>query len=528
VCHADITFPFRFRSAMSLPQTAAGIGAVGIDPSETELDKIQTFVDIIKWLGAPDGLKDALLKALGGGNPKLRDFVYISTQSWDEAIAGMRVKDGDETRALTPFDHGHVAMVRRIARLRLNLTAIDEHTLAQPNNLSMGRDVGSAVVVGDGQPVAAPTAEPRLKLSVILDPSLDSELVRVSQAKVRTMFTKYLKIRGAEPSEDIEPTVEQISAVNQVIEGDLVPYADFALFGPHGKRLLQKLTLVNWTYLPDGSWQRKELPGPHTFDHWWASFRVLRTTFLLLGTADTELLDNYGEMVRGFHNMYGSAAWFIIYNADVRMRSEHFERLRRHAERDHADAVDCGVSTAYDITRPWNTVFAKANGDKDWWNENLHRPTMLYLTRIKSASAAVDDGTSQPALDQFGSGSSVGGRGHSGPGTDNNSGGRAGRGRSRSQRRQRAGANRDKQKTTKRGNRICDAFNSHGGCHRQNCNDLHACNKCKNQGHSRVNCYSQPGSSGGSFKKPQWGPPKGGKGKYNPAKGKGGKGRGSW
>ena len=111
---------------MSLPQTAAGIGAVGIDPSETELDKIQTFVDIIKWLGAPDGLKDALLKALGGGKPKLRDFVYISTQSWDEAIAGMRVKDGDETRALSPFDLGHVAMVRRIARLRLNLTAIDE------------------------------------------------------------------------------------------------------------------------------------------------------------------------------------------------------------------------------------------------------------------------------------------------------------------------------------------------------------------------------------------------------------------
>ena len=56
---------------MALPQTAAGIGAVGIDPSETELDKIQTFVDIIKWLGAPDGLKNALLKALGGGNPKL-------------------------------------------------------------------------------------------------------------------------------------------------------------------------------------------------------------------------------------------------------------------------------------------------------------------------------------------------------------------------------------------------------------------------------------------------------------------------
>jgi len=161
VCHADITFPFLHRSAMALPQTAAGIGAVGIDPNESELEKIQSFSDIVKWLGASDDLKDALLKALGGGNPKLRDFVYISATCWDDAIAGMRVKDGDELRAPSPFDVGHVAMVRRIARIRLNLTAIDEASV-HPTNLSMGRDVGAAASVGDGPPSAAPTAEPRL------------------------------------------------------------------------------------------------------------------------------------------------------------------------------------------------------------------------------------------------------------------------------------------------------------------------------------------------------------------------------
>ena len=186
---------------------------------------------------------------------------------------------GETSRKLSPIEHGRVAMVRRIAWLRLGLTAIDEQA-SLPTTSALGLGVGGPAAVQ--VPAAAPTAEPRLKLSVIIDSSLDSELARLPQARARQMFTDYLAVRGAEPSEDVEPTVEQISAVNQVLEADLVPYADFALFGPHGKRLLQKLTLVKRSYLPDGSWQRKELPGPPSFDHWWASFRVLRTTFLLL------------------------------------------------------------------------------------------------------------------------------------------------------------------------------------------------------------------------------------------------------
>ena len=38
-------------------------------------------------------------------------------------------------------------------------------------------------------------------------------------------------------------------------------------------RDLHKLTRLNWTFMPDSSWQRKELPGPPSFAFWWASFR---------------------------------------------------------------------------------------------------------------------------------------------------------------------------------------------------------------------------------------------------------------
>ena len=59
------------------------------------------------------------------------------------------------------------------------------------------------------------TAEPRLKLSVLLGLALDSELARLPPAKVREMSTSYVQLRGAEPCEDIEPTLEQVSAIHR-------------------------------------------------------------------------------------------------------------------------------------------------------------------------------------------------------------------------------------------------------------------------------------------------------------------------
>ena len=43
---------------MALPQTAAGVGAIGIDPPEDALAKISTVVDIFKWLGSADVLRE--------------------------------------------------------------------------------------------------------------------------------------------------------------------------------------------------------------------------------------------------------------------------------------------------------------------------------------------------------------------------------------------------------------------------------------------------------------------------------------
>eukprot|EP00969_Alexandrium_andersonii_P173378 7664441-Alexandrium_andersonii.AAC.1 len=49
---------------------------------------------------------------------------------------------------------------------------------------------------------------------------------------------------------------------------------------------------------------------------------------LLLEQCNPEPLDLYGEYIRVLHETYGSECWCLIYQADVRMRSEEFERIR--------------------------------------------------------------------------------------------------------------------------------------------------------------------------------------------------------
>ena len=388
---------------MDLPQTLPGAPAAGIDPTSDELAGMSSLDHVFDWLGSDQVLRTAVVAALGGGTLKMRDVVYIPGTQWDAAVDSLQVAipagEGTTSRDPSPKEIGHLAMLRRISRLRLGLTAVEEAPAQTPQSITPTLALGGPSPSGPApQGVVATVGEPRLKLSSVLDPVLDTELVRMAQHLITKLFSDYARKRGAEPSEEIEPTTEQISAMAQVLAADLSPYACFSVFGPHGRRLLQKLTYLCWTYLPSGQWQRRELPGPPCFSYWWECFRVLRTLFLLLDTVDPETVDNYGELIRGFSKQYGDECWSIVYTADVRMRSERFTRLRRQAEGDHSNKLAASLPSTFDVKRPWNTVFSLALADKSWWEEQVHRPAVLFLSRARTEAQLLHDGTAQPAL----------------------------------------------------------------------------------------------------------------------------------
>ena len=124
------------------------------------------------------------------------------------------------------------------------------------------------------------------------------------------MYKFYKSQRGAPPKAEIEPTEDQISAICQIVENGFVPYADFAIFGKHGKRMLAMLQYVAFIALQDGSWQKRELPGPPPYSAWYQSWRVFRTCLLLLEVATSEVLDQYADHVRDLTELYGDEVWF--------------------------------------------------------------------------------------------------------------------------------------------------------------------------------------------------------------------------
>ena len=362
-----------------------GVGVPGFDPTPEELAAINTLVDAVNAVKCTEEVYKILATELGEPQA-FREVAMIPKPVWDGVVAGLMLGG----RPLLPVATARLELLRRIARLKLGLTPGDPSAATPPPPASAGGG-------GIGAPPTAEDNPRKLKLSSIIDRTLDSELKPLKTVDVRAMFREYRRIRGGEPGEDIEPTSDQLGALKQVLDSDAPPYADFSVWGPHGRRLLEKLVYVAFIFNPDGTWVRQELPGPPDAESWWASWRVFRTAMLLLGAADTEPLDNYGEFVRRLSRKYPEA-WFIIYTGDVRMRSERFERLRRVAEIADVERATAGLATRIDTKRPWNTIFADAILDKDFWDENVREPALLYLSRCRTREDTVQDGTAQASL----------------------------------------------------------------------------------------------------------------------------------
>ena len=50
---------------------------------------------------------------------------------------------------------------------------------------------------------------------------------------------------------------------------------------------------------------------------------------VMLEGAEPERLDQYSQFIRGLHEKHTSKCWWLIYQADVRLRSEKLGRLAR-------------------------------------------------------------------------------------------------------------------------------------------------------------------------------------------------------
>ena len=138
---------------------------------------------------------------------------------------------------------------------------------------------GGALGVGPPPPQAR-----KLKLSAVLDPTLDAEIQPLTDAEVQGMYERYRNRFGDFPSVDADVSRDQLAALSQVLAATAVPYADFSIFGPHGQRLLRRQTFQSYTLnVSTGEWARKEQPGPSSFYDWYKAWRRYRICTSVVG-----------------------------------------------------------------------------------------------------------------------------------------------------------------------------------------------------------------------------------------------------
>lgn len=102
-------------------------------------------------------------------------------------------------------------------------------------------------------------------MSNILDQGDDGVFtVEGEDAKAR-WYQNYLRTLGGWPSEEEEPTIEQLSALNRrIMAQDIAPFTDFAIFVPFGQRVARASKFRAYVLSANG-YTVKELPGPATF-----------------------------------------------------------------------------------------------------------------------------------------------------------------------------------------------------------------------------------------------------------------------
>ena len=326
-------------------------------PSPPEIDAIGDLDTLAAAaaVAAPDWA--AFLAALGGPTD-VKTLVYVDRTSWDATARATRLA-AVGTAAPAPLNPLALASLER-ARIfvRAKYGLLPDGVCATP---AMPALAPSQPQPQQRQEAAeAPTEERKFKN--VIDPTKEGSMTLIESAKSTEMYAKYKVLFGDFPTSRVEPSPAQLSGVNTMIEAGENPYVDFSVFGPHGRRALKRLTYHVQAFQPDtGKYVRQELNGPNDLTNWMKCWQVFRTTMLLLTAAMCHSLDAYSEFIREKVATYGQKCWDIIYQADMRMRLEEFERIRRREDIAYQALTEAETLVSkYDPRKPWNRIFALA------------------------------------------------------------------------------------------------------------------------------------------------------------------------
>ena len=237
----------------------------------------------------------------------------------------------------------------------------------------------------NSQQVNAPSSTPQssgvkervLKMANIIDQGDDSELLPPTSMEINNWLQNYMSVMGAPPQESEEPSPNQLAGLaKRVFRDDGPPYCDFGIYGPYERKLSKTLRCRIYTPLGDGTFLQRELPGPPTFQAWQASWRVFRTSCLMLDIVNLAALEIYGNHIERLVVQW-PACWGLIYAADDLARAERLQKLRRQFTVE--EGLGRQVPRGWNQRKPWSCLFTEITRDDSFWSEKVHIPASAWV-----------------------------------------------------------------------------------------------------------------------------------------------------
>jgi hypothetical protein len=332
------------------------------------------------------------------------DLFHIPRDVWDQSVRTTVIsritedelgEESRQERCLTAVEMGKLNKGRDALHVAAKMDLEDGSRLARP------KAAPSAPVSPGSRPVSGMENEVSIKLNQVIDDTLTGTATRIDTQSWSRMAKVYKDKFGALPKRDQEPSIEQVSALQQILASATTPFVDFAIWGPYGRRVLRRLANETTSWDPSaGKLVTNTRKGPGAFDAWYKSWAVFKNAMLFLEEATVSAMDGYRDHIQELSQTYPTC-WFIIYNADCRCRSEQLEYILRDAAAAMLSREEGSRPLAlqdFHDEKPWDYVFKQAVSEENmvqhsFWQREVHIKCTQYLNKTTTFAAIVGDGT---------------------------------------------------------------------------------------------------------------------------------------
>ena len=343
------------------------------NPTLETLAAMKTVAHIMGHVGLNPDAQTSLLELMGAEQDTDLEALSFLPDDFFTCLKEWKIKEAKAP----PLVVSRAGLVGRYIRLKTH--GQDRYSTVPPT-----RDDGGEAGTTTSQSTPA-LSRMKVKLSQTLDQYRDTEVDMIKRSTLQEAYNKWFAAKGGEPHPDREITMEQASALMALIDAELSPYVDLAVWGPHANRILKKLRMQSLRPNGDGTWSMVELWGPPSFKIWQKCWKVFGTGAEMFELISQAVLELYEAHIEHFHDAYGPEAWPYIYQCDVRAREEQWERVRRRAARDHKMATDAGGTTPFNPNRPWDYTLRLLKEDIQFWQVELIDSVLVHVVRPHGA-----------------------------------------------------------------------------------------------------------------------------------------------